>query len=59
MSTGPERSGGMRFHEILRLVWINIAGSRFKVFLTSLGVIVGAATIILVVAVGHGGEVQV
>ncbi len=49
----------MRFREILRLTFINIRESKLKVFLTSLGVIVGAATIILVVAVGHGGEVQV
>ena len=49
----------MRFGELVHLVWINILESKFKVFLTSLGVIVGAATIVLVVAVGHGGEVQV
>ncbi len=52
-------SGGMRLCEMFRLVWINIAESKFKVFLTSLGVIVGAATIVQVVAVGHGGEIQV
>ena len=49
----------MRFGELVHLVWINILESKSKVFLTSLGVIVGAATIVLVVAVGHGGEVQV
>lgn len=49
----------MRFGEILRLVWLNIMASKSKVFLTSLGIVVGAATIILVIAVGHGGEVQV
>ncbi|HCR44088.1 MAG TPA: macrolide ABC transporter ATP-binding protein [Ruminococcaceae bacterium] len=49
----------MRFGEILHLVWINIMENKFKVFLTSLGVIVGSATIILVIAVGHGGEVDV
>lgn len=49
----------MRIGEILHLVWINIRESKFKVFLTSLGIIVGSATIILVIAVGHGGEVAV
>ncbi|MFU0832355.1 MAG: Macrolide export ATP-binding/permease protein MacB [Oscillospiraceae bacterium] len=49
----------MRLSEIMHLVWINIMESKFKVFLTSLGVIVGSATIILVIAVGHGGEVEV
>ena len=51
--------GQMRLSEIMHLVWINIMESKFKVFLTSLGVIVGSATIILVIAVGHGGEVEV
>ena len=59
MSESEERFGKMRFGEILHLVWINIMENKFKVFLTSLGVIVGSATIILVIAVGHGGEVDV
>ena len=45
--------------EILHLVWINIMENKFKVVLTSLGIIVGSATIVLVIAVGHGGEVDV
>nr|WP_319488827.1 ABC transporter permease [uncultured Caproiciproducens sp.] len=49
----------MRFSEILHLVWINILESKTKVMLTSLGIIVGAATIVLVIAIGHGGEVDV
>ena len=49
----------MRLSEILHLVWINIMENKFKVFLTSLGIIVGSATIVLVIAVGHGGEVDV
>ena len=53
------RAGRMHIGEIFHLVWINIRESKFKVFLTSLGIIVGAATIILVIAVGHGGEVDV
>lgn len=53
------QTGKMRFGEICHLVWINIMESKFKVFLTALGIIVGAATIVLVIAVGHGGEVDV
>lgn len=49
----------MRFSEILHLVWINIMENKTKVMLTSLGIIVGAATIVLVIAIGHGGEVDV
>lgn len=49
----------MKFSEILHLVWINILENKSKVLLTSLGVVVGAATIVLVIAVGHGGEVDV
>lgn len=49
----------MRFSEILHLVWINILENKSKVLLTSLGVVVGAATIVLVIAIGHGGELDV
>ncbi len=59
MTEKTSGSGKMRFSEIMRLVWLNIAASKSKVILTSLGIVVGAATIILVIAVGHGGEVQV
>lgn len=57
--TAEGGTGRMRMAEILHLVWINIMENKFKVVLTSLGIIVGSATIILVVAVGHGGEVDV
>ncbi|MDD4075585.1 MAG: ABC transporter permease [Eubacteriales bacterium] len=49
----------MRFGEILRLVWINIMENKAKMMLTSLGIIVGAATIVLVIAVGRGGQADV
>ncbi len=49
----------MKLREIIHLVWINIKNSKTKVLLTSLGVVVGAATIVLVIAIGHGGEVNV
>ena len=49
----------MRFFEIVRLVWLNIVENKFKMMLTSLGVIVGAATIMLVLAIGKGSQAQV
>ncbi len=49
----------MQISEILRLVLINIKQNKFKVFLTSLGIIVGAATIVMVIAIGEGGKQDV
>lgn len=49
----------MALKEILNLVWINIIANKFKVMLTSLGIIVGAATIVIVIAIGLGGQKDV
>ena len=49
----------MRLSEILHLVWMNIIENKTKVLLTSLGVVVGAATIVLVIAIGNGGKEDV
>lgn len=49
----------MRFSEIFRLVILNILENKFKVVLTSIGIIVGATTIVLVIAVGRGGQMDV
>ena len=49
----------MRFSELIHLVWINIMENKFKVLLTSLGIIVGAATIVLVIAIGQGSKADV
>lgn len=49
----------MKFSEIYRLVMLNILENKFKVVLTSIGIIVGAATIVLVIAVGRGGQMDV
>ena len=49
----------MRLFEILRLVWQNIVENKSKVMLTSLGLIVGSATIVLVIAIGQGGQAEV
>lgn len=49
----------MRFLEILRIVYTNIMKNKGKVLLTSLGIIVGAVTIVMVIAIGRGGEEEV
>ena len=49
----------MKLSEILRLVWINLIQNKFKVVLTSIGIIVGAATIVMVIAIGRGGQMDV
>lgn len=49
----------MRPQELLRLVWINITQNKFKVVMTSIGIIVGAATIVMVIAIGRGGQADV
>lgn len=49
----------MRLSEICRLVWLNLSQNKFKVILTSIGIVVGAATIMLVIAIGTGGKEEV
>ena len=49
----------MKPKELLRLVWINITQNKFKVVMTSIGIIVGAATIVMVIAIGKGGQADV
>lgn len=49
----------MKLKQLFKLVLINIYHNKTRTFLTTLGVIVGTATIFLVVAIGKGGEAQV
>lgn len=49
----------MNFKEILRAIFINIMENKFKVFLTTLGIIVGALTIVIVLAIGRGSQKSV
>ncbi len=49
----------MRLSELLRLVWINLVQNKLKVILTSIGIVVGAATIMMVIAIGTGGKMDV
>lgn len=49
----------MKLNELVKLVFLNIWANRFRMLLTMLGIIAGAATILLVVAVGKGGQESV
>lgn len=49
----------MRISELLRLVWMNLSQNKFKVVLTAVGIIVGSATIMMVLAIGTGGKMEV
>ena len=46
----------MRTAELLRLVWLNIRQNKFKAIMTSIGIVVGAATIVLVIGIGQGSR---
>lgn len=46
----------MRSYELIRLVCLNMLQNRAKVLLTSLGIIVGTITVVLVIAIGQGAE---
>lgn len=49
----------MRLSEIFRLVWLNLSQNKFKVIMTSVGIVVGSATIMMVLAIGTGGKKEV
>lgn len=49
----------MRLIETIRMIGINLVQNKSKVMLTSLGIIIGTLTIILVIAIGRGGEEQI
>lgn len=49
----------MRISENLRMIGINLVQNKSKVLLTSLGIIIGTLTIIMVIAIGRGGEEQI
>lgn len=49
----------MRGTELLRLVWLNINQNKFKSIMTSIGIVVGAATIMLVIGIGQGGQMDI
>ena len=49
----------MKASELLHIVRLNLTQNKFKVILTSIGIIVGAATIVIVIAIGRGGQADV
>lgn len=49
----------MKLQELINITFTNLLENKFKVILTSLGIIVGTATIIMVIAIGKGGEEDV
>lgn len=49
----------MKLLEMLRIIMINILQNKVKVMLTSIGIIVGSVTIVMVIAIGRGGEEKV
>lgn len=49
----------MRAAELLRLVGMNINQNKFKSIMTSIGIVAGAATIVLVIGIGQGGQKEV
>jgi len=49
----------VQLKQLIKLVLTNIYQNKVRTFLTTLGVIVGTATIFLVVAIGTGAEAQV
>ncbi len=49
----------MRFTELMKMVFVNIFSSKSKCALTSLGIAAGSATIVLVIAIGQGGKLDV
>ncbi len=49
----------MRVTELLRLVCLNINQNKFKSVMTSIGIVVGAATVMLVLGIGRGGKMDI
>ncbi len=49
----------MRVSELFRLVWLNINQNKFKSVMTSIGIVAGAATIVMVIGVGRGGQMDI
>ena len=49
----------MSLLELLWAIWVNITESKVRVALTTLGIVVGSATIVAVMAIGMGGQASV
>jgi putative ABC transport system permease protein len=46
----------MNFADLVQIVWENLRAHRMRAVLTTIGIAIGIAGVIAVVAVGQGGE---
>jgi putative ABC transport system permease protein len=49
----------MNFADLIRIVWDNLKAHRMRAVLTTLGIAIGIAGVIAVVAIGQGGEAAI
>jgi putative ABC transport system permease protein len=49
----------MNLNEFLRLAWENIAGNKMRSLLTMLGIIIGVASVIIMIAISSGTEATI
>ncbi|SFC81744.1 putative ABC transport system permease protein [Bacillus sp. 491mf] len=49
----------MNIVELIRMILTNLIQNKYKVILTSLGIVIGTMTIISVIAIGQGGEKKI
>ncbi len=55
----PWRAAADRFHEAFRMALLAMAAHRMRTFLTMLGIIIGIASVVSVVALGNGAQAKV
>ncbi|MFD2252296.1 macrolide transport system ATP-binding/permease protein [Pseudochelatococcus lubricantis] len=55
----PWRAGADRFREAFRMAFLSMRAHRLRTFLTMLGIIIGIASVVCVVALGTGSQQQV
>ncbi|MCT4613207.1 MAG: ABC transporter permease [Clostridia bacterium] len=49
----------MKIEELIKVVFTNVLSNKFRVFLTMLGIIVGSATLVVVLGIGNGSTKSV
>jgi putative ABC transport system permease protein len=54
----PERRA-IAFEELLRLAWRNLRGYPLRTFLTTLGIVFGVASVIVMLALGEGAQQEI
>jgi macrolide transport system ATP-binding/permease protein len=58
-SSGRWQAGGDRFREAFRMAVLAMNAHRLRTFLTMLGIIIGIASVVSVVALGEGSRLQI